>query len=298
VAYLAATERTLQRGPHSAYYVVEADLNELRGRIDANRQRLRYGLPLPVAVTYDDFGVDTDENRLLAGAAVQLQRLPGLPGSIRRRLRRVLAALDGVEPARRDSARATHLTRLNEHYRPALAVARAVLAGVSFETRAGPRSVTGLIVDMNQLFEKFLEVALQEALAGVPGGQLSPQCSDYLDDDKRAQIKPDLTWVVNGAPRAVIDAKYKSIEDGRPAEADIYQVVSYAIALSLDRAFLVYATPATWKPSLAIRSSKIRVTVTGVDLALPLADLRAAIATLAMNIATNPHLQAGVHTDP
>ena len=65
-------------------------------------------------------------------------------------------ALEGVEPARPHEARAVHMTRLNAHYRPALALARAVLDGVNFETRAGPRSVTGLTVDMNRLFEKFL----------------------------------------------------------------------------------------------------------------------------------------------
>src|SRR5437016_4969031 len=70
------SNRTVWVTPHNAYYTVEADLQEIRGRIDTKEQLRRFGLPLPVSVVYDEYGMDVIENQLLAGAALRLQRLP------------------------------------------------------------------------------------------------------------------------------------------------------------------------------------------------------------------------------
>ena len=283
-AFATAAERSLRRGPLNAYYTVEDDLTEVRGRVDANRQRLRYGLPLPVSVTYDEYGVDIPENQLLLGAAIQLQRLAAIPGSLRRRLRRLASTLDGVRPARRDRARLpVYFTRLNNGYRPAVALARAALEGVSFDLSPGRRPVTGFTINMDRLFEKFLEVTLAEALTRHEG-QLKAQRADHLDLDRRARIIPDLTWIWNRHPKVVIDAKYRDPADGKPANDDLYQVVAYCVGLGIHRAFLVHATTAA-SATLRINSGNIDVTVTGLDLAAPLDSLRAQTDALADAVA-------------
>jgi 5-methylcytosine-specific restriction enzyme subunit McrC len=286
-AFASASERTLRRGPHSAYFTVDDDLAEIRGRVDANRQRLRYGLPMPVSVTYDEYGVDIPENQLLLGAAIQLQRLSALSGLLRRRLRRIAVALEGVRPARRDQARIpVHLNRLNEHYRAALALARATLEGESFNLQGGDRALIGFTVNMNRLFEKFLEVGLEEALRTYPEGRLNAQRSDHLDKDRSVRIVPDLTWTRNTTPAVVIDAKYKNPSDAKASDEDLYQIVSYCIGLGINRGFLVHATTAA-SSRLAIRSSTIEVTVTGLDLAAPIAQLQDQIAELGKAIAAH-----------
>src|SRR5450759_2353890 len=178
-------------------FAVDEDLSELRGRIDANRQRLRYGLPLPIAVSYDEYGTDIVENQLLAGAASRLKGLPDLPSDLRRRIRRIGLSLDGVRPAsRRDARTPVHFTRLNDHYRSPLALARVALEGTSFDLPAGLRAVTGFTVNMNVLFEKFLDVALSDVLQSHHGGRLRAHRSDHLDEGMLARIVPDLTWIV------------------------------------------------------------------------------------------------------
>jgi 5-methylcytosine-specific restriction enzyme subunit McrC len=283
-AFTTAAERTLRRGPLSSYYTLEDDLAEVRGRVDANRQRLRYGLPLPIAVTYDEYGLDIPENQLVLGAALQLLRLPSIPGALRRRLRRLVTSLEGVRPARRDQANSpVHFTRLNDTYRPAVALARAALEGTSFDLRAGRRSLTGFTVNMNRLFEQFLSVALADALA-KHDGRLCVQRADYLDRDSQARIIPDLTWMRNQKPAVVVDAKYKDPSDGKPADDDLYQVVAYCAGLGIHRAFLVHATTAA-SATLTIESGGIEITVTGLDLAAPLGDLRHRIAELSEAVA-------------
>jgi 5-methylcytosine-specific restriction enzyme subunit McrC len=288
-AFTTATERTLRRGPRSSYFSREDDLAEVRGRVDANRQRLRYGLPLPVSVNYDEYGPDIPENQLILGAALQLQRLPALPGALRRRLRRIATCLEGVRPARRDEARQPILfNRLNDTYKPAVALARTALEGLSFDLGTGPRPVTGFSVNMNRLFEQFLSVALADALT-AHDGRLHAQRSDHLDRDRQARIIPDLTWIQNQKPAVVIDAKYKDPAEGRAADGDLYQVVAYCVALGIHRAFLVHATTAA-STTLVVESGSIEVTVTGLDLAAPLPVLRAQIRALADDVARLPVL--------
>jgi 5-methylcytosine-specific restriction enzyme subunit McrC len=279
-AFTTAAERALRRGPRSSYFTKEEDLMEVRGRIDANQQRLRYGLLLPISVSYDDYGPDISENQLILGAVLQLQRLPTLSGTLRRRLRRLGASLEGVRPFRRDEATSPVLfNRLNERYRPAVALARTVLQGLSFDLGLGSRSVTGFTFNMNKLFEDFLTVSLTEALEDHDG-HLYAQRQDHLDRDRQARIIPDLTWVRRGKPSAVIDAKYKDPSDGSAADADLYQVVAYCAGLGVRRAILVHATDAA-SARLIIASGTIEVTITGLDLAAPLPSLRAQIAALA-----------------
>jgi 5-methylcytosine-specific restriction enzyme subunit McrC len=283
-AFATAAERSLRLGPRSGYYTIEDDLPEVRGRVDANRQRHHYGLPLPLSVTYDEYGIDIPENQLLLGATIQLQRLPEISGTLHRRLRRLATCLLGVRPARRDQARLpVHFTRLNMSYHPAVALARAVLEGVSFDLQIGHRAITGFTLDMNRLFEKFLEVALGEALSHHQG-HLAAQRSDHLDQNRQARIVPDLTWIRDRRPAVVIDAKYKDPAEGKPADDDLYQVVAYCVALGIHRAFLVHATTAA-VTTLPIASSDIEVVVTGLDLTAPIASLRAQTSALADAVA-------------
>ena len=282
-AFATAAERTLSRGPRSSYFTKDDDLAEVRGRIDANRQRLRYGLPLPISVTYDEYGSDIPENQLILGGALQLQRLPSLTEELRRRLRRLVTSLEGVRPARRDEANIPVLfNRLNGTYKPTVALAGAALQGVSFDIGSGPRLVTGFTVNMNQLFEQFLAVALADALAEHEG-QLHVHRSDHLDQDRQALIIPDLTWMRHGRPAAVVDAKYKDPEDGKAADSDLYQMVAYCTGLKVRRAFLVHATIAA-DSLLVIDSGGIEIVVTGLDLAEPLPALRGHIAALAERV--------------
>ncbi len=92
-----AASRALQQGVLQGYRTVEETATVVRGRVlHAEQLRHRFGLPLPVDVRFDDFSVDTPENRLLRAAAGIARRLPGVSGGLRHRLLRLDAQLDGV----------------------------------------------------------------------------------------------------------------------------------------------------------------------------------------------------------
>jgi 5-methylcytosine-specific restriction enzyme subunit McrC len=82
---LAAVEQGLLQG----YRTVQETLPVLRGRMLAGEQMTRlYGLPVPLAVEYDDFTVDIPENQLLLMALRRLLVVPRISVPARRRLQR------------------------------------------------------------------------------------------------------------------------------------------------------------------------------------------------------------------
>lgn len=87
--------RAVEQGLLQGYRTISERLPVLRGRMLAGEQMTRlYGLPVPLAVEYDDFTVDIAENRLLLLATTRLLMVPRVGETARRallRLRRTLA---------------------------------------------------------------------------------------------------------------------------------------------------------------------------------------------------------------
>ena len=149
-AFCRQAERTLQQGLLRGYRSVEADLAVLRGRVrTADQLRRRFGMPMPLAVRYQDHLADIPENQLLRSAATRLLRLPGVDADTRGRLQRLRGMLDGVIdlPSGHPLPR-WHRSRLNARYHHALALAEIVLSNRSFESSAGTLTVDGFLVDM------------------------------------------------------------------------------------------------------------------------------------------------------
>ena len=256
VSFFARTaETTLARGLFHHYRPEEDDLLALRGRIDFVRQFRRGGVLVPMACSWDDFTADVDENRCLTAAIRLALRVPDVPHDDRRRLRRLLAALDGVaEPTASvalDRLDRIQYTRLNEHYRPALRLARLILANCTLQDQHGDTAASAFMLDMNQLFEDFVTSRLQRELRGRL--DVKAQSRPHLDVEKRVEIRPDLTFLHHSETIGVADLKYK-LTDGESSAADTggplarhgdyYQLLAYTTALNLTEGTLIYCADA------------------------------------------------------
>lgn len=252
VSFFARTaETTLARGLFHHYRHEEDDLLALRGRIDFVRQFRRGGVLVPMACSWDDFTADVDENRCLTSTIRLALRVPDVPHDDRRRLRRLLAALDGVAEPTASAALGRldriQYTRLNEHYRPALRLARLILANCTLQDQHGDTAASAFMLDMNQLFEDFVTSRLQRELRGRL--DVKAQGRPHLDIDQRVQIRPDLTLRQDRETVGVADLKYKLTDaDSNAADAvgplarhgDYYQLLAYTTALNLTEGTLIY----------------------------------------------------------
>ncbi|MEU4007941.1 restriction endonuclease [Streptomyces pseudogriseolus] len=240
-------DAALRQGVLQGYREVEASSLVVRGRIlEAEQIRRHFGRTPPVEIAYDAYTADTAENRILRAAVERLLRLPGVPGPVRRRLahQRVRLA-DALPLVRGQELPRWQPSRLNSRYQPALRLCEAVLRGSSPEHTppgADPLAVDGFLIDMNQLFEDFVTVALSEVLKDH-GLTARLQDTHHLDTAGLVRIRPDLVVRTRDGrtPVAVVDAKYKVEKGDGRLNADLYQALAYATVLGLREAHVVYA---------------------------------------------------------
>lgn len=214
----------------------------VRGRIRiADQLRRRYGIPLPVEISYDEFTVDTDENRLLKAALRRTTRLRLTDRRLAARVNDTLGALEGVSDMRFDrrSMPPITITRLNQSYATALDLARAIIEGTNADLFHGSTRTPTFLLDMDKVFEDFVYRALGDALS-LDGRQWRQGASRRLDVAGRVTIKPDLSLWRDRDCVFVGDVKYKRTAAGE--NDDLYQLLAYCRALGVPSGVLIYAT--------------------------------------------------------
>ena len=242
--FMRQVRRAFRRGVLQGYRLEEDALATVRGRIRFDDHiRQRFGIAPPIEVRYDEFTEDIHPNRLIKAALRQLRRMRLRSQSTRNLLREFDGALALVSQVEYHPGRLPEISwsPLNAHYRPAVELAKLIIQSCSFELRHGQVRSTSFLVDMNLVFEDFVVTALREKL-GLTEHTLKQGASLHLDTANRIDVRPDLSWWELGQCRFVGDVKYKRLDAGGIKHADLYQLLSYAIAADLPHALLVYAS--------------------------------------------------------
>lgn len=289
--------RALTRGRLFGYVDLEDSLRTVRGRIQMGRQVSRWqGRLPPVEVAFQEYTDDILELRLLKAAVAALVRWPIRQPGTWAALRHVDAMLAPVSLVQFQPSTVPNViyTRLNQHYRTAVELARLVLRLSAFESRSGQVRASGLLVDMNKVFQDFVEVALGEALASFGISVRGQDTRHGLDVAGDIRLKPDLVLESRGQPILVADAKYKRLELKGLPNADIYQALAYAVGLNLGSAVLVYPATEAARADHVVRNTGTRVMVRTLDLALESHLLLGQV----LQLATEAALNASVATSP
>ncbi|MDE0606322.1 MAG: hypothetical protein OXH78_04095 [Acidimicrobiaceae bacterium] len=250
--YARTLANTLACGLLRSYRPEEERLVALRGRVDVASQFRQAGVPMPVACRYDEYTPDIFENRYVKAAARLALRVPGVQAEDRRRLLQQVVALEDVsdDPVRPDDLDRLLFTRLNDHYEPALRLARLLLENLSLVDRRGNRSASSFLVDMNRLFEDFVTQRLRRALRGRL--EVRSQAKSHLGVRKQVPIRPDLVFRKQGREVYVADIKYKLTADAKARNSDYYQLLAYTTALDLPEGVLIYCLVDGGEPESAV----------------------------------------------
>ena len=285
----AAARRAFAAGLLHGYRTEQEALPTVRGRIRVDEQiRRRFGVPLPLEVEYDEFTDDITANRLIKAAAARLARMRIRAPRSRSGLAWIDARLETVSRVEYPANAVPEVVfdRLNRHYQSVVALSRLILRQRSFESQRGPVRTSGLLIDMNVIFQEFVTRALRDAL------QVSERVfrSDSqiervtLDVAGRVGLKPDLTWWNGGNCTFVGDVKYKLIKDANVPNADLYQLLAYATALDLPGGLLIYAQEEQEPAIHRVRHAGKRLEIAALDLSGTPEALLDRIAELAKRI--------------
>lgn len=268
--YLRSVARLLDKvGLRRAYRTVHETAWTLRGRLRSADQLTRhYGRMLPIEVTYDDFSLDTPQNRILAAALDLVRDAGSSPRSslLAARAEALLAWFEGVVLQPRGVVpELTNSDRLPDGYKWSLKLASLILEGASVTPVAGGRRALSLLIPMPQVFERCVAQVLRTTL----GSRLIAQSTRaYAFEDARAtaSVRPDLVILdAGGRPVTVLDTKYKRAE---PSPADLYQMHVYARMYGVRDVVLLYAERSAPRVLDLETETRVRLHLRGVDLSL------------------------------
>lgn len=286
--FARALRQALSAGLLRSYRWEQERLAAVRGRIDFTGQLRAPGLDAPLACVYEDFTADNELNRYLRAAVRRAMLVPDVPPAMRRVLLGELARFEGVADVavQVDELDGHHHTRLDEHYRTPLMLARALLRGGTIVDRWGGQAGTSaseFAIDMNQLFEDFVAEGLRRRLS--PELLVDRKPSVPLDTRRRVSTYPDLVIRRrDGSVVHVADAKYKLTDTGLARNPDYYQLLSYATVLQQDAGTLIYNTADHDGPPdepIEVRHAGVTLTTYSIDLGGNLERLEREIDTLA-----------------
>lgn len=280
LVFEAEVGRALGWGCVRGYQLQRETLSTLRGRLDVAAQvRVRQGRPFPLECSFEEYTEDVEPNRMVKAALQRLLLTPGLNGGVVRRVRFRYQAFDGVSSIEYPPGRVPKIqfNQLNEHWEAAGTLARLILQQESLRDKTGSVLGISFTIDMNKLFERFVEKVVREE-AQRAGYQLTSQQQRPLAEG--VVIIPDLILRRDGRDFAVGDAKYKEIKSDKLPEEDLYQMLAYCVSLGLPSGLLIYAGN-RFSRSLVVKRAGIRLEAAGIDLAAEPSEVLERTRTLA-----------------
>lgn len=259
----------LKRGLYRIYQQREDVSARLRGRINMPHF-VRNDWKAELPCRYEEQTADNEDNRILLWTLHLILRsrccsprvLPGI-----RKAWHALARQVSPVPCSSSQCVARSYNRLNHDYAPMHALCRFFLDSLGPSHVHGERTVPAFLISMSALFERFVAEWIRVApeLSGH-GLRLAYQDRAVLHDASRLTFIFDILLkdVKTGETRYVIDTKYKTPE--KPANDDIFQVLSYATQQDCPEAVLIY--PEHLARPVATKVGSVRVR----SLAFPLDD--------------------------
>jgi len=229
--------RRQRQGLHKNYVEKEEQTAAVKGRIDFNKTARRPWEAKP-HVKYREMTVDIEDNQILLWT-LQKVLTSDVPSESTlqsvRRAYRSMASEVSLERFRASDCVGREYRRLNQDYEQLHALCHLILDAAAPTRSPGDRRMIPFIVDMETLYERFVANWLDDHLE--PPYSVSAQEEVPIGDSGR-DYEIDLVIYRDGKAVTIADTKYKV--PSQPATDDISQVISYAEAKSVERAYLVY----------------------------------------------------------
>jgi 5-methylcytosine-specific restriction enzyme subunit McrC len=285
-------ERAIGRGVQYGYVEQCGPLVALRGRVGLREQLRHPSTPIPIICRYDDYTADTKLNQLIRAVLSRVLRLPGVPGTVRRTLHLQLSLLEEVSAVEPDLqwAASWEPSRLDRRYLPAVRLSALVLRRLVLSEAAGTTRACSFLVDMNDLYERFIEEGLRKRLQAADNTiRVIGQEQRRLDVENRLLIKPDVVVRRGSSTAFILDSKYILGGDGTTHVDHHVQLLSYAIGHDIKDVALVYVLDPSLKdpPSdltATIRHAGVRIHSWALDLTREPAQIEAGMDDLAERV--------------
>jgi 5-methylcytosine-specific restriction enzyme subunit McrC len=300
-AYVATFVRTVARaieqGLFKSYMSLDEDVAVIRGRIRVSDQiTTKFRMSPPIAVNFDEYTIDNSLNRVIKYAIEVVSRIPIRLQATVKNIQYLRAMFNDVSLLEMNSGDVSVpiWNQLNDHLKPSFIMANQIIENSSISLDIGKNSSDEFWIDMANVFEDFVVVAIRESL-GLGRAEM-PRANELnraLQLSNKVFLKPDISRWQDGSCIAIGDVKYKRTSEDGIVYSDIYQLLAYAVATGLDTASLVYAKSIVESEGLYLAGNHyvealgIEIKVFVLDLDRPFIDVLQQIAVFAKNFEPN-----------
>lgn len=280
VEFCSRVEDALRQGAIAQYVQHDDNLRAVRGRLHVTQHlRSNFVDRTRLYCRFDERTLDNTYNRGLKFVLHRL-RSAAVTSSTKGAVAALTHRFDQVQdtvvtPGELD---ALDFDRLNQRWQPVFQRAGWLLRGLFPDVRAGRAEGTGLLFNMEQLFERFIGLKVRRAWESPDTRRYevrlqSPQ--RHLAPAERAfLLKPDITVLRDGKPLFILDTKWKQLGDGpllsQVAPDDVYQMTTYAMRYGCSAVTLIYPSSGKVSGATATRldvpgAPELRISLVDID---------------------------------
>lgn len=250
--------KALSRQVPHRYEPREENLATIKGKIlFAQNIRHNFGNLAQTYCQFDEFTSDNLLNQTLKFVSHALQKLTGV-SQTRQKLLKINAVYDEVT-LRSVAYTETQKIILNRNqtiFKEPLELAQMFLQNSTISLHNHTFTNLAILFDMNELFEKFVATALEQAFPGQVKIQNKLKIIEDIDGIPGTSytIRPDILF----GKDTIIDTKYKrlSLPEDKPSEADIYQMLAYNRFYNRKNIILCYPMTDEYYPRTTILEKK------------------------------------------
>ncbi|MEO1392413.1 MAG: restriction endonuclease [Cyanobacteria bacterium J06634_5] len=251
-------DRTRQ-GLYRTYLNKTERLSCLRGRSDITHQ-IRRPWNIKPRCHYQEQTADMEDNQILLWTLRQILQRGLVRKNVSINVRRAYKALHGtisLESFSTWDCIGRNYHRLNDDYRTLHALCRFFLDQTGPSIQHGDHGMVPFLVNMNQLFEKFVAEWLKTNHKELQANNLMvrEQVTVKLSETLNFRIDLVLEDITTNTVRYVLDTKYKAPRVA--AAGDVQQIIAYAETKNTTEAVLIY--PQELEQPLYTKPNQIRV---------------------------------------
>lgn len=250
-AYIRECRRIVAHGLRKAYVTEQAVIESARGSLNATttaslwlKQEYRFDC------RYDEFTSWAIENQCIFAGLTDMMRFSIQDKKLLIDIQNLLqlfgahkpAALHSLEVVRLAKPELDHMkpNRLNIVYMPAFQLLRMFWRQASLSFESGGIRVQSFLLDMNELYERYIFRRLEDELKG-DGIHVVDQQHDWLAEGGKIRILPDILLRCK-EQEVILDTKYKRKTDESSINQDVFQMLAYMTARKSQHAILLYAS--------------------------------------------------------
>lgn len=245
--YIQEVRNLIKKGIKSAYHNSENNGSIYKGKLIFNEHIKRNIVHKDrFYVSFDDFGVNRAENRLIKATLFKLIKISASSKNIKE-MRQLLLNFENINASKnyqKDFSK-VFIDRSTKDYKNLMRWSKVFLLNESFTTFSGDTSARALLFPMEKVFEAYVGRSLKKALADTDWN-ISLQDKGYYLFERQFALKPDIVIEKKDKSKKIIlDTKWKALENNPRsnygiAQSDMYQMYAYAKKYKTNEIWLLY----------------------------------------------------------